>query len=119
MSERRAFSRVECAVDATLQVEDESFPSKIRGLSLNGALIDTAASPRKGDKVTVTLTMALTVRCPGRVVRAERRGLGVAFEDLDQESLAHLRDIVSAHGVAPEAIDKELARALRGDKADQ
>lgn len=123
MLERRAFSRADCNVDATLDYAGESFPSAIINLSLNGTLINTAASPRKGERVVITFSFAeadkpRTARCPGRVVRADTKGLGIEFEALDAEGLEHLREIVAAHSEKPDAIDEEFARAVEGRSGD-
>jgi hypothetical protein len=119
MEDRRAFARVDCDIEATLELEGEGFPSTITGLSFKGALINTAASPRKGDKVAISFSapqagQEAPLRFAGRVVRAEHRGLGLEFEGLDTETLGRLRDVIAAHSDEPQAIREEFARFLEG-----
>ncbi len=115
MKEKRACSRVDCVLQATLEYEGTDFPSTTVNLSLTGALVNTAASPRKAEKVTIVLSAEgeqPALRCPGRVVRADTRGVGIAFDPLSLATRAQLRDLLAARSDDPQAIREEFDRAF-------
>ena len=121
MRDRRAFWRVDCGVEVALEYAGESFPSKIVNISLGGVLVNTAASPMKGDDVTVSFELRtaydpIRVRCQGQVIRAEGRGVGIQFEDLDDRSLADLKQMMLEHTEDPAAVEADYAK-LTGLKA--
>lgn len=116
--ERRVFSRVDCNVEAVLTYAGESFPSRVVNLSLGGVLINTAASPKKGEEVGIVLSTSrgdesLAMHFSGRVARADARGLGIAFDPGDPDSLAQLRDLIAEHSDSPQTVYKEFARAVQ------
>jgi len=118
MTEKRGFSRVAYSVEATLEYLGERFASEIIDLSLKGTLINTGASPRRGDRVAVTFRLAQTgvpvsIRYEGTVARADRRGLGIEFDEMGLDSYAELKRIVVANNGDPEAVDEEFASLVR------
>ncbi len=118
MKEKRAFTRVDYDADATLEYEGEEFPSRIVRLSLKGVLINTGASPRKGDNATVRFSADIgdepvTLHCSGRVIRADRRGVGLEFEGVDLDTFKQLRDIVAANSSDPSVIVEEFEDFIR------
>ncbi len=118
MLDRRTFTHVECDLPATLEYEGECFPSQLLDLCISGALINTAASPEKGQPVTISFDIEvegqqLSLTCPGRLARAEQRGLGIDFEKLSLATLQQLRDYVAAQSPDPEAIGREFDAFLR------
>ena len=97
--DRRTFSRVCWNLAATLDYAGESYPAEIVNLNLNGLLVKTAASPVQGDEVAVTFSIdrteePMTVRCFGRVVRADGEQLGIAFEEMDLHVFEQLRNVL-------------------------
>ncbi len=113
MIERRTFTRVDYDADATLEYEGEEFPSRIVRLSLKGVLINTGASPRKRGKAVVRFSADIgdepvTLHCSGRVIRADRRGVGIEFEGVDLDTFKQLRDIVAANSSDPGVIVEEF-----------
>jgi hypothetical protein len=117
MQERRDFSRVNYAVEATLEFAGETFASDLIDLSLKGVLVSTAASPRKGQEVQLRFRLVqeadVEIHCGGSVVRADHRGIGIAFTDVDVESFNRIRSIVSANSGDPEHVESEFASYLR------
>jgi hypothetical protein len=116
-TERRNFSRGDCEIDATLEYAGQEFVSELINLSLSGAQINTAASPRKGELIAITFSAteedeAVTIRCIGRVVRADIRGVGIRFEQMSMESLRPLRRLVEAHCDDPALVAEELNQFL-------
>ena len=117
-ADRRAYSRMACTVRAALEWQGESFPSELLDLSFSGVRINTGAAPPLASQVSVVLKVNLggrevSLRCPGRVVRADHRGLGVHFDPLDSVALALLRDVVAAHCPDPQVVAKEYRRLVR------
>ena len=123
-NERREFSRVRYEVEATLELGGELFGSEIVDLSLRGALVNTAASPRKGQQVALRFRLPqdgvpVSVRCTGTVVRADTRGLGVQFDEVDLESFQELLEVVKANSVDPDEVEGEFSRWLAARSAAQ
>ncbi len=115
---RRRFSRVDSEIDATLEYDGQEFVSELLDLSISGTLINTAASPKKGETVTISFTHgtgdeAMSVRCLGRVMRADTKGVGIEFDRMSMESLEQLRDIVEGHSIDPSIIAEEIDRFLQ------
>ncbi len=117
MQERREFSRVRYGIEAQLVHAGETFASDLVDLSLKGILVNTAASPRKGRKVEVVFRPAQEtaeeIRCGGTVVRADHRGLGIMFDEVDLASFNWIRQIVSANSGSPEQVESEFAAFLQ------
>ncbi len=113
MLEKRTFTRVDYDVEATLQYEGEEFTSQILKLSPKGALVNTGASPMKGHSVAIKFWADLGgkpigVCCPGRVIRADSKGIGIEFEGLDMDTFKRLRDIVVANSFDPSLVVEEF-----------
>ncbi len=113
MIERRTFTRVDYDVEATLEYEGEEFTSQILKLSLKGVLINTGASPRKGHRVAVKFWAdiggkPIGVCCPGRVIRADPKGVGIEFEGLDLDTCKQLLEIVGANSFDPRRVVGEF-----------
>jgi hypothetical protein len=123
MNERREFRRVQYDVQAVLEYAGETFPSDLIDLSLKGVLISTAASPRKGAAVNVRFTVPQgdkeEVCCPGTVVRADQRGLGIVFDEVGLESFSWIREIVAANSNDPDAVHREFEQWLQNRTAGQ
>lgn len=113
MLEKRTFTRVVFDIDATLEYDGEEFPSRIVNLSVKGALVNTGASPMKGRAVAVKFCSevgdeSIAFCCPGRVIRADSRGVGIEFEGLDMNTFEQLRDIIAAKSSDPSVIMEEF-----------
>ncbi len=118
MLDRRTFTHVECNLPAMLQLEGMRFPSQLLDLSISGALVNTAASPEKGQPVALFFDIEvkgqpISMICSGRLVRAEQRGVGIEFENLSMATLEQLRSYVAALSSDPEAIGREFDAFLR------
>ena len=116
--EKRKFSRIDYEVEVTLEYQGEQFASEILNLSMLGALVNTSASPQKDEKVAISFHLAqtgvpITVRCIGKVIRADRRGVGIEFTEVDLDSFEDLRRIVAFNSGHPELIDKEIATHIQ------
>jgi hypothetical protein len=123
-NDRREFSRIPYDVEATLEFQQELFESDLIDLSLKGALVSTGASPRKGQQVALRFRLAqsgvpVSVRCTGTVVRADPRGIGVQFDEMDVDSFNELKAIIGHNTGDPEAVEHEFARWLATRSAGQ
>lgn len=112
MQERRSATRADYRVEARLVYAGESFASEVLNLSLTGTLINTAASPWKGQHVTVTFllddgTSPTEVCCEGQIVRADHRGLGIEFGSMNLATLGQLQRVLAAYSGQPERVAAE------------
>lgn len=110
--ERRKRSRVEGRFTATLLAGDREFSVETLNLSLKGmwckAFPGCAELVGQGCFMHLALAKEAFIVLEARVVRAEEGRLGVEFLSLpDEESYAHLRNLVRFHSEDPDAIDQE------------
>jgi len=116
--EKRKFSRIDYDVEITLEYQGEQFASEILNLSMLGALINTSASPKKDEKVIISFRLSqtgvpITIQCIGKVIRSDKRGLGIEFTEVDLDSFEDLRRIVAFNSGHPELIDEEIAAHIQ------
>lgn len=110
--ERRKRTRVPGQFTATLLAGDQEFRVETLNLSLKGLWCKAFPGCEElvGRDCFVHLALAKDafIVLEARVVRAEGGQLGVDFVSMpDEESYAHLRNIVRFHSEDPDAIDRE------------
>lgn len=110
--ERRRRTRVAGRFPATLLAGDREFPVETLNLSLIG--VGCRAFPGCEELVGQSCFLHLSLArdafivLAARVVRAEAGVLGLEFLSLpDEESYAHLRNLVRFHAEDPDLIDRE------------
>ncbi|MBF0379967.1 MAG: PilZ domain-containing protein [Magnetococcales bacterium] len=114
-SNRRFFSRVDFSHDITLQTESgETIPGAFSDISLKGMLFLGDTLPQEGEKVTGTLELGdITINISGEVLASNKeRGAAILFKDLDFDSFAHLRQLLSLNLGDSDKIDKEFFTSL-------
>lgn len=116
--EKRAYRRAGYHVEATLLREGESYPCETEDLSLHGMFVRTEAPVQVDNKVEVDFrltgtTEPITVRCPGKIVRADSRGVGIEFLDMDVDSFVELRNIVALNSGDPDEISEEFSNMIQ------
>jgi len=112
--ERRAAPRAECRVEASLDCGGDPFPANTVNVSVKGALVNTAASPRSCEPVAITLFLSdggtwSAVRCPGRVVRADAGRLGIEFDEMSRQAFTRVRSLIAANSADPPAAQTHAA----------
>lgn len=117
--ERRTNTRVRFRAHAGVDWHGQRVPGEVCNLSLKGMFIRTEVPMQVGDIVGVSLQLTggntqLNIDLPGKVVRANEEGVGILFEDLDIDSFAHLRMIVSLNDGDPDKILNEMKQSMLG-----
>jgi hypothetical protein len=110
--ERRKRTRVAGQFTATLLAGDQEYPVETLNLSLNGlwckAFPGCEALVGQGCYLHLALAKDAFIVMQARVVRAEGGRMALEYESLpDEESYAHLRNIVRFRAEDPDAIDRE------------
>lgn len=100
--QRRLFDRRKCAVEAVVEHEGQRCRAEVIDLSWAGFHLKMPGSVRAGDSVTITLSvpklnMPGAIRCVGRAVRTDDKGIGVQIEDGDLNAIARLQNLLAAH----------------------
>lgn len=115
--ERRHNLRVALQATVRLSAPGRGRPfvcsGQTRNLSLRGFYFCSATILPAGTSCDVELklsgsTTELSLRMKGVVVRADTKGMAVLFQELDVDSLFHLRNILCDKGGDPARIDSEL-----------
>ncbi len=86
-------------------------------LSLKGVFVLGVTSHQPGDCCRASLRLAgstshLTLTMNGRVVRVEKNGLALHFEEMDLDSFFHLKNILYYNSGDPDRLDAELGEQL-------
>jgi hypothetical protein len=112
--ERRRFSRIAFHRPAELDVLTERTPCDLVDVSLKGALVDVPAAFRHGVGTACSLAIHLdaggvTIRMQGEIAHRQGGHLGVRCDEIDLESIAHLRRLVELNLGNDEVLHRELA----------
>jgi hypothetical protein len=113
-SNRREFTRINISVAVELAPPGEP---KISGrgcnLSVKGVYV---SGPRKlpaSTKCPITIFLTgggepMSVRVMGRIVYADKEGMGIEFCEMDTDNLIHLQNLVLRNSVDPAAVEREF-----------
>lgn len=97
---QRRFTRIPFHVPAQLEIEGEKVPCALVNVSLKGALIELTqgAVPAAGVTCAVTIDLdpgsGARIRMDGDVAHRRGRQVGIRCDELDLESVQHLRRIL-------------------------
>jgi len=99
MENRRQFTRVLFSTQATLEVEDHSYPVSIHDISLNGALITSTGSKQSLKGKLGVLNFLLNdgeseVAMHIAVVHEGQKEAGLQCNAIDVNSVMHLKNII-------------------------
>ncbi len=116
MDNRRQFTRVLFSINATLTVEDLSFPVSIHDISLNGALVTAVNSTQSLKSKLGTLSFLLNENDPDSevvlhiaVVHESSDELGLQCNAIDIDSITLLRRLVELNLGDDTQLNRELA----------
>jgi len=112
--EKRRFSRIPFAMDATVTGDGPPCRATVLDISLNGALVECPAGgspplesrgiltlPLDGDGFQIVMNFTVTHCDGGR--------LGLRCDSIDVDSITHLKRLVALNLGDPEAVHRELA----------
>lgn len=127
--QRRKFSRVQFQEGAMLQLGGHGLACEVRDLSLKGALLtcpapeDAARSAKCGADCELRLVLsgagAVVVSMRGEIAHVETRAghlhIGMRCQEIDLDSITHLRRLVELNLGDAGALDREMAALTSGD----
>lgn len=121
--ERRKRTRVDGQFTATLLAGGQEYPVETLNLSLNGmwcrAFPGCEGLVGQGCYLHLALAKEIFIVLQARVVRSEKGQVALEYESMpDEESYAHLRNIVRFRAADPDAIDREQLTPAFGPDAD-
>jgi CheY-like chemotaxis protein len=96
-SNKREHARLGCLLSVDYDLQDWTYRSLVRDISLGGAYIETDQPIRVGQSIVLSLSAAITKRIctvSGRVVRRDNRGVGVQFEELSLRQYNFIKAIM-------------------------
>jgi len=112
-TDRRRFWRAAFVAPAVLGSADARSEVEVLDLSLKGALVDTPAPeqvrPGQTAELLLPLSEAISITMCGRVVHVAGRRVGLACENIDLDSMTHLRRLVELNLGDPAELERELA----------
>lgn len=120
--ERRHFHRVSFEDDAILEIGNDRIRGHIHDLSLKGALIDLdSPDPRVKPDDTGTLSFPLTpeleISMRVTVAHVEESRVGVHCEEIDLDSMQHLKRLVELNLGDEQLLHRDLAAMFETPEA--
>ena len=119
--ERRQVHRVTFHAEGRLHCPQGILAIHISDLSLKGALVTIAeagAAPPPISAMTCRMELPLDdeikIECNAHVVRQDGRELGLHIDELDLESIQHLRRLIELNLGDPELLNRDLAALFQG-----
>lgn len=110
---RRRFSRIQFHRAAELVLGTDRYPVEVIDVSLNGALLQVPPgfSGRAGQPCSLSIRLEPSeshIRMIGELAHVERGRVGLRREEIDLESMAHLRRLVELNLGDASLLDREL-----------
>jgi hypothetical protein len=112
--ERRRFSRIAFHRPAELEVKGKPTGCDLLDVSLKGALVEVPAG--FADEVGTGCSLSIhldagdaTIRMEGEIAHRQGEFVGVRCDEIDLESIAHLRRLVELNLGDDEVLHRELA----------
>lgn len=114
--ERRDFWRAPFHTLAQLTDASGTWPARLLDLSLKGALLEMSADWRGacGDPFQLKLDLSedVSILMKGTVAHVDGRRTGLRCNDIDIDSVTHLRRLVELNACDPALLERELAALL-------
>lgn len=110
--ERRRFTRVAFDGSVTLTQNDRTWPCQLIDISLKGALLEQLAPPPLADHEPMTLTLQLSdsssIVMTVALAHRLHENVGLNCQQIDVESIGHLRKLIELNTGDPLAAEREL-----------
>lgn len=119
-NERRRFWRAAFSAPVKLVTENAAFDAALDDISLKGALLEMPAGwqGKLGERCRLHLRLggALDeeIAMWGRVSHIDGQKIGLACENIDLDSITHLRRLVELNAGDPGLLERELSALLTG-----
>lgn len=117
-SERRDFSRIAFHRPAEFTVGGAAMRGELLDISLNGALLRVTGAPRFAVGEACALAVRLdrgdaVIRMAGEIAHDDGDALGVRCDEIDLDSIGHLRRLVEMNLGDERLLQRELSALLR------
>ncbi len=117
MEDRRRFSRVPFAINSTLSIDGRLFDAKVIDISLRGALVSTPSkwSPHIDEELMLEMQLVnsdVVLLMKTTVVHGHGAALGLKFNQIDIDSLSHLRRLMELNVGDAALIDQEVRQLI-------
>ncbi|MDX5364408.1 MAG: PilZ domain-containing protein [Pseudazoarcus pumilus] len=113
--QRRHFSRIAFEGEASFDCGGATRPCQLLDLSLKGALLKLADHPDcAGQPCELRLDLGedAVVSMRGHVAHCEGQRIGIFCEDIDLDSITHLRRLLELNLGDPALLERELATMI-------
>jgi PilZ domain-containing protein len=119
-SNRRVFSRVEFNSSVLLIYDNQSVEADVEDISLKGALVHTRPTTKIDTGVSCILEINLgstevELKIDTEVVYKQDNKLGLEFQNIDLESMTHLRRLVELNMGNSDQVQQELFFLVKKD----
>ena len=115
-NERRQFWRAHFQSPVQLTVPGQAVKAELLDISLKGALVEVPAewAGKLGDRCQLQLDLAAQekINMDASVSHIDGRRAGLHCENIDLDSITHLRRLVALNSGNPDLLDRELAAML-------
>ncbi len=117
VEERRDFSRIAFHCPAELTARGATVRCELLDISLLGALIQVPAAARwsVGDACAIAVRLdqgSAVIRMTGEIVHVDGGALGVRCDEIDLDSIGHLRRLVELNLGDEHLLQRELSALL-------
>ena len=115
MEEKRKFTRVICNMTASVQIDNLMIvEAKNLNISLEGAFFELAdyCVFQKGDKWQLEFILPnsdISLQFKTEVIHSTEKMVGVKFDNIDIDTMNHLRCLMEGRPSNPEQVERELA----------
>ncbi len=115
---QRRFTRIPFHVPSSLEVNGARLPCSLVNVSLKGALVELSSglAPIQGSTCAVTIDLdpagGARIRMEGEVVHQRGNQIGVRCDELDLESVQHLRRILEVNVGDESVVLRELGELV-------
>lgn len=114
--QRRRFARVLFSTEAFLVQAEARLACEVIDLSLRGALVRCPPAPLRDDEpVALELRLggdAAKIAMHGSIAHRDGDRLGIRCDDIDLDSITHLRRVVELNSGDARLLDRELATLI-------
>lgn len=118
-TERRLFTRIPFIADVDVEIDGVAHHAELHDISLMGVLVklDDGTMAPLTTPVRVLLALdterTIVITTQGRIVHCEDGSLGCRFEQVDLESMIHLRRLMELNLGDAERIKREIYEMVR------
>jgi hypothetical protein len=120
--DRRQFTRIEFEADVTMAQENRSYQVQLQDISVNGVLVTTPTDYHIRTDIPCTVQVKLSenaiITMLGVLVHSSSKVLGFRCDNIDMESIVHLRRLVEINLDDPNASERVLAELLKRRQID-